>query len=274
VWVRKSEIKKLSADIRKIIDGEALDLRDNREGEWGMLINDIHTLAYRKTEQMDVLQKERTAMADTLINISHQIKTPLTAMMIMADLMENASPDKQAEFLANMKTGLMRMEWLASALLKIAKLDSGTVEFAAERIHSNYLIKLALEPLQILLDVKNQSINTTNDIELVCDKPWTSEALTNLIKNASEASPEGGIISIESGANPICKWVSVTDSGTGIEKWEVYKLFRRFEGSKHEKGYGIGLPLALAIMRRQNGDIEVDGGGNGKGATFTLKFFK
>jgi len=122
--------------------------------------------------------------------------------------------------------------------------------------------------------VKNQHVDVVHSAEFLCDRRWTSEALTNLIKNASEASPDGGTIRIESGTNPICKWISITDSGTGIEKSKIFSLFKRFEGSSHEKGYGIGLPLALAIMRGQNGDIEVDGGGNGQGATFTLKFFK
>jgi len=274
VWIKKAKIKNLSDNIRKIIDGQAIDLRDNSEGEWGMLKNDIHTLAYHKNEQMDVLQKERTAMADTLVNISHQIKTPLTSMMIMADLLENAPPDKQTEFLSNIKAGLVRMEWFASALLKIAKLDAGVVEFGAVTIQSGELVSTALEPLQILLELKNQSVNFVGDVPLFCDKRWTSEALTNIIKNASEISPEGGTIHIETGTNPICKWISVTDSGAGIEKSKIFNLFKRFEGAIHDKGHGVGLPLALAIMRGQNGDIEVDGGGNGKGATFTLKFFK
>jgi signal transduction histidine kinase len=98
--------------------------------------------------------------------------------------------------------------------------------------------------------------------------------LTNVIKNASEYSPDGGLISISSGSNPICSWISVTDSGNGISNTDIARIFKQFEGSRSDKGYGVGLPLALAIMRGQNGDIEVDGGGNGVGATFTLKFYK
>ena len=272
MWINKSEIKNLSADIRKIIDGQTVDLRDNSEGEWGMLKNDIHTLASRKSEQAEVLLKERNMLTDTLVNISHQIKTPLTSMTIMADLLENAPPEKQVEFLSNIKAGLVRMEWFASALLKIAKLDAGAIAFAKEKISSGDLILLALEPLQILLELKNQSVDIAGDISLTCDKRWTSEALTNLIKNASEASPDGGSICIEAGSNPICKWIAVTDSGAGIEKDKISKLFNRFENSGSDKGYGIGLPLALAIMRGQNGDVEVNGG-KGHGATFALKFF-
>ena len=274
MWISKKSIKKLSDDIRKIIDGQEIDLRDNREGVWGILRNDIHTLANLKNEQFDVLQDERDVMKDTLTNISHQIKTPLTSMMIMADLLESAPPEKQEEFLSNIRTGLLRLEWLASALLKMAKLDAGAVEFSKESVSSDALVEIALEPLQVLLDIKDQSVEITGKVDLFCDKRWTAEAVTNVIKNASEYSPEGGSIRIESGMNPICKWISVTDSGTGIPNNKIAELFRRFEGSRSDKGYGIGLPLALAIMRGQNGDIEVDGGGNGVGATFTMKFYR
>jgi len=154
----------------------------------------------------------------------------------------------------------------------MAKLDAGAVEFLEESIQSSTLISLALEPLNILLDIKNQSVEAIGEIELLCDKRWTAEALTNVIKNALEYSPEGSSIRIESGTNPISRWISVTDCGNGIPNDKIAGLFRRFEGSRSDKGYGIGLPLALAIMRGQNGDIEVDGG-NGSGATFTLKFF-
>ena len=274
MWIKKSEIKSLSNNIRKLIDGQTIDLRDNNEGEWSILKNDIHTLAYNKKEQLDILQKERNAMTDTLINISHQIKTPLTSMMIMADLLETAQPNKQEEFLSNIKAGLIRMEWFASALLKIAKLDAGVVEFSLNNIFSTELINISLEPLAIILELKNQSVRFDGEIPLTCDKRWTSEALTNIIKNASEISPEGSTITIKTGANPICKWISVTDSGNGIEKNKISSLFKRFEASEDGKGYGVGIPLALAMMRGQNGDIEVDSGGNGNGATFTLKFYE
>ena len=290
MWISKSEIKRLSDDIRKIIDGQNIDIRHNREGVWGILKNDIHTLANQKNEQYDSLRRERDGMADTLANISHQIKTPLTSMMIMADLLDNAEwrmenaelengeLDKRAEFLSNIKTGLVRMEWLASALLKMAKLDAGAVEFTQEVINASELVDLALEPLRILLDIKNQSVkiaDTTDEhsSSVRCDKRWTAEALSNVIKNASEHSPDGGVIRIESGMNPICSWISVTDSGKGITNAQIANLFKRFAGSRSEKGYGIGLPLALAIMRGQNGDIEAENNAEW-GATFTLKFFK
>ena len=272
--IRKRKLKRLSDDIRRLIDGQNIDLRDNHQDIFSMLKNDIHTLAYHKKEQFDALQQDRNVMMDMLANISHQLKTPLTSMTIMADLLDNAPPDKQAEFISNIQMGLTRMEWLVSALLKMAKLDAGAVEFSITDIQSGELIDLALEPLQILLDIKSQSVEVLGQTQLNCDKRWTAEALTNVLKNASEYSPDGGVIRIEAGENPICSWICVTDSGAGMTGAQIKNLFNRFEGSRSDKGYGIGLPLALAIMRGQNGDIEVDGGGNGRGAAFMLKLFK
>jgi signal transduction histidine kinase len=274
VLIDKREILKLSADVRRIIDGQDVDLRDNREGVFSILKNDIHTLANLKNEQVAVLGREKTALKDTLADISHQLKTPLTSMMIMADLLENAPPDKQAEFITNIRTGLARTEWLVSALLKMARLDADAVAFLPERTSADALIALALEPLQILLDVKNQRVTVSSEAaELPCDRRWTAEALTNIVKNASEHSPDGGEIRIESGENPICAWISVTDGGTGITNAEIARIFKRFEGSRSEAGHGIGLPLALAIMRGQNGDVQVENAKDG-GAVFTLKLYR
>ena len=89
-----------------------------------------------------------------------------------------------------------------------------------------------------------------------------------------EHSPQGGTIRIDSGVNSMYEWISVTDSGIGLRKEQYASLFKRFENSTNENGFGIGMPLALSIMNGQNGDIDVDLGGNGKGATFLLKFFK
>jgi signal transduction histidine kinase len=195
-------------------------------------------------------------------------------MMLMADLLENAQPDKQVEFISNIRVGLHHTEWLVSALLKMAKLDAGAVAFTHENVTTASLIELATEPLQIQFELKNQHLEVMGEATLDCDKRWTAEALSNVIKNASEHSPENSAVRIMIGENPICVWINVTDSGNGLTTAQIAKLFRRFEGAQGSKGYGIGLPLALSIMRGQDGDIEVDGGGNGTGATFSLKLFK
>ena len=194
-------------------------------------------------------------------------------MMIMAELLENAPPEKQAEFISNIQSSLYRTEWLVSALLKMAKLDAKAVVFKTEKITLADLISAAIDPLKIQLELKEQEIEVIGEQIFHCDKRWTAEVLANVIKNASEHAPAGSTIKIESGANPISKSVSVTDAGAGLDRTQIAKLFKRFESSNNRDGYGIGLPLALTIMKNQFGDIAVDGGGKVKGATFTLKFY-
>jgi len=274
VWIKRKEIEKLSLNVKRLIAGEDVDVRDNREGTLRILKNDIQTLATYKKEQVQVLQQERDILKDTLADISHQLKTPLTSMMIMSELLEDAPPEKQVEFIANIQSSLHRTEWLVSALLKMAKLDAQTVEFNREKIGSIHLIETAISPLKIQLELKDQEIQIIGNQSFHCDKRWTAEALGNVIKNASEHSPAGSTIKIEVGENPICTWISVIDEGEGLDRTQVAKLFQRFEGSDGKKGYGIGLPLALTIMKNQFGDIAVDGGGKGNGATFTLKFYR
>lgn len=274
MFIKKKEIAALSDNIRNAIDGKNIDFRDNKEGPLSILKNDIHTLAHIKNEQMHFARSERDLLADYLADISHQLKTPITSMRIMADLLDTVPADKQAEFIDNIKISLTHMEWLITTLLKMARLDSGAVNFSTVTVSADQLLKAAIQPLEILLEVKNQSVELLHDSELLCDKRWTGEALTNLLKNASEYSPVNSKIYVDSGSNPISRWISVTDSGKGIPAEKYAGLFKRFAYSQSENGYGIGLPLALSIIKGQNGDIEIDGGGKGTGSTFTIKFFQ
>lgn len=273
MWINKSEILQLSEQIRKAIDGQEVDIRDNKEGAFSILKNDIHTLIHMEKEQKYVAQQEKEKQAQFLADISHQLKTPITSLMLMTNLLEEAPAEKQEEFLFHMKKSLAHMEWMISVLLKMAKLDSGAVHFSPVTTSSEELLGEALKSLEILLDIKNQKVEIKNRITLTCDKRWTIEALSNLLKNASECSGEDTTIIVECGENPIFQWISIKDAGKGIPREQLPLLFQRFENSQNENGYGIGLPLALSIIREQNGDIEVIPGGNGEGATFLLKFF-
>lgn len=274
VWIKKSEITSLSENIRRSIDGQTVDFRDNQEGVLSILKNDIHTFINLKSGEKDVATTEHKFLSDYVASISHQLKTPLTSVQLMIELLENTPQEKQAEFIYNIKTSLAQMDWLTTALLKMARLDSKMIDFTTNKVKVSTLLKSAITPLEILLDVKSQSIKLCNDINLICDSHWTSEALTNLLKNAIEYSAENSTILIDSGINPIYNWISITDTGEGIKKEDIGSIWIRFTGSRSKNGNGIGLPLALSIVRGQNGDIYVDGGGKGVGATFTIKFFK
>lgn len=274
MWIKKKEVEQLSEFVKEYITGEELDIRDNREGVFNILKNDIYALVDKKNEQIKVIESERDILADYMADISHQLKTPITSMMIMADLLEEAEPEKRAEFIHNIRFSLNKMEWLVGALLKMAKLDAHTVEFMKKDVKTSELVEAIKPAVAILLDVNNQTLALKNDCIINCDKRWTEEALTNIVKNAIEYSPKNQVIEIDSGENPMYSWISVKDSGKGMSRDQYAALFKRFEYSTNENGFGIGMPLALSIVKGQGGDIDVDFGGNGEGTTFIIKFFK
>lgn len=274
MWIKKKEVEQLSEFVKGYIEGEELDIRDNREGVFSILKNDIYSLVNKKNEQIKVIESERDILSDYMADISHQLKTPITSMMIMADLLEDAKPERQAEFIHNIQFSLKKMEWLVDTLLKMAKLDAHAIDFMRKDISTSELFEAVKPSVAILLDINNQTLELKNDCVIHCDKRWTVEALTNIIKNAIEYSPKDSLIAIDSGENPMYGWISVKDSGKGMDQTEYAALFKRFENSTNENGFGIGMPLALSIMKGQGGDIDVDFGGNGEGTTFILKFFK
>lgn len=274
MWIRKKELEKLSEFVKGFISGEEADIRNNKEGAFNILKNDIYSLVHTKNEQIKNTEAERDVLAEYMADISHQLKTPITSMMIMTDLLEDASPEKRSEFIHNIKLSLHKLEWLVSALLKMAKIDAHAVTFSKKDVKISELIAAVKPSVSILLDINNQTLELANDHVINCDKQWTVEALTNIIKNAIEHSPNESTIKIDSGENPVYYWVSVQDSGVGMSRSRYSALFKRFEYSTNENGYGIGMPLALSIVKGQGGDIDVDFGGNGQGATFTLKLFK
>ena len=271
--ISSRKIKQLSLQIRQIIDGQEVDLRDNREGALSVLQDDIQALAQMKREQVEILEKDQKILKDALADISHQLKTPLTSALVMIDLLESAPPKKREEFIRNIKANFKRVEWLVQALLDRAKLEGGTVEFKKEKVSSADLIERAVVPLSIQIELKNINIDISGESIVYCDVCWTAEALANIIKNAVEHSPEDATIFIESGENPLYAWISVTDQGSGIPRDKIAKVFHRFETSGNEAGYGIGLPLALAIVRGQGGDIEIKNCGINQGVNVTLKIY-
>lgn len=274
MWIKKKDIEQLSEFVKGYISGEELDIRDNKEGAFHILKNDIYSLVNKKNEQIKIIESERNILSDYMADLSHQLKTPITSMMIMADLLEAAEPEKQAEFIHNIRFSLNKMEWLVGALLKMAKLDAHAIDFIKKDIDASDLLEAVKPSVAILLDINDQTVKLKNSCVIKCDKKWTAEALTNIIKNAIEHSPKGSVIVIDSGENPMYSWISVKDSGVGMSRTQYAASFKRFENSTNENGFGIGMPLALSIVKGQGGDIDVDFGSNGEGTTFILKFFR
>jgi signal transduction histidine kinase len=277
---RYQEIDKLSGYLQQISSGDfQLDVRDNYEGELSILKSQIFKVTKMLTEQGSVLHEDKAKLTNAISDISHQLKTPLTSMMVMADLLRDKSLDdaKRAEFTRNLQVQLERMEWLVSSLLKLSKIDAGTIAFKKEKILVNSLVQSAVEPLLVPMDIKMQSLNIQGDDTAAFsgDYNWTTEALINIIKNCVEHTAEGGEISIEFSENPLFTEITIADNGKGIAKEDLPYVFKRFYKGKNasDDSVGIGLAMAHSIITRQQGDIEVTSQPE-IGTRFQIKFYK
>lgn len=274
------ELEKLSGYLRRICNGEySLDIRDNEEGELSILKNEIYKVTLMLSKQGEFLKKEKMQLADAISDISHQLKTPLTSMRVMSDLLSNndLEAEKRIEFTNNIEMQLDRMQWLLTSLLKLSKIDAGTVSFKKDRVAVSELIRKSTEPLLIPIEIKNQTlvIEGGSNVSFIGDLYWTTEALINIIKNCIEHTGEDGRISIFFNENPLFTEIKILDNGSGIEKEDLPYIFKRFYKGKNagEDSVGIGLAMAKTIVTSQNGDINVSSRKN-EGTCFIIKFYK
>jgi signal transduction histidine kinase len=277
---RYRDIERLSSYLRKISSGDfTLDVRDNREGELSILKNEIYKVTLKLSEHSVLLQKDKMKLTNAISDISHQLKTPITSMVVMSDLLNDArlTEEKRLEFTHNIRVQLERIEWLVASLLKLSKIDAGTIQFKKDKVLVNDLIQKAVHPLLIPMDVKEQTIELEGNetVSFIGDLNWTSEALINIIKNCVEHTPNKGTISIHFSENSLFTEVVIADNGKGIAKEDLPYIFKRFYKGKNaiEESVGIGLAMAHSIITSQNGTIQVDSK-PGQGTTFQLKFYK
>ncbi|AIQ33119.1 histidine kinase [Paenibacillus sp. FSL P4-0081] len=277
---RYYELEKLSVYLREISSGQAsLDPRDNQEGELSILKNDIYKVTRMLSEHRSLLQRDKLQLTDAISDISHQLKTPITSMTVMADLL--SAPDlpslKRTEFTHHIRIQLERIDWLVSSLLKLAKMEAGTIPFKKDRIHMGTLIEKALEPVMIPMDIKGQTVSITGDdnVSFAGDFRWTAEAVINILKNGVEHTPEGGAITITFSDNVLFTEIVIADNGEGIPKEDLPYIFKRFYKGKNanEGSIGIGLAMAHSIIASQNGVIDVTSD-SGRGTEFRIKFYK
>lgn len=275
---QNKKFKSLSAYMNNILnDDYSMNILDYTEGDLSNLSNDIYKVTVKLKEQNDITRKDKKYLEEILSDISHQLKTPLTSMYVINDLLDtDLDDDIRKEFLQKNKAQLSRIEWLVTSLLKISRLDSGTVILKPQKVKLETLINKSLEPLLIPIELKNINldINIDPNMKLLVDLNWTSEALINIIKNSCEHTAEEGTIRIYSEDNPIYQAIIIEDNGSGIGEEDLPFIFDRFyKGKSNKESIGIGLNMAKKIIDMQKGDITVKSE-VGKYTKFTVKFYK
>lgn len=274
--LRYRRISRLAADVDRILHGENnISLQSYREGELALLESELSKMTTRLQQQEQLLLQDKCRLSDAMADISHQIRTPLTSIHLLVSMLPDAEQHKQRALCRELQSLLGRIDWLITALLKLSRLDAGTVQLQKQQLSLNELVTEALEPLQIPMELRGQLVKVTGTGTFTGDRLWTVEALGNVLKNCMEHTPEGGCIRIELQENPLYSEIVVSDSGPGITAQDLPHIFDRFyKGSDAgENSFGIGLNLCRSIMAAQNGTVKAENGTNG-GAVFTLRVYK
>ncbi|MBE5964414.1 MAG: HAMP domain-containing histidine kinase [Lachnospira sp.] len=270
-------IGELSKDINNLLHGkEDIYFDDCKEGELGVLQSEIYKMTIRLKKQQKLLEEDKIYLANSIADISHQIKTPLTSINILVSMLseENISVERKVKLTRELYEMLSRIEWMITTLLKISRLDAGMIKFKKEELSLRELINRAVEPLEVSMELKEQRLVTNISGQFVGDVNWTSEAITNIIKNCMEHTPQNGTLTIEASNNPIFTEIVIKDSGSGIKKEDLPHIFERFyKGSdSNNTSFGIGLSLARMIITAQNGTIKADNEKEG-GARFVIRMY-
>ncbi|WP_297636103.1 HAMP domain-containing sensor histidine kinase [uncultured Clostridium sp.] len=253
----------------------------SREGVLDKLFHKFNIMEDRIQQSIKILHDEKINLKNIINDITHQLKTPITALSMYTDILQdhrNMEEEDLDTFIYSSKEQLERMEWLVLTLLKYARLESNVVTYNKEKTPLNNTIEEAINPLKIKAKEKHQKIifNNNKDVLYNHDKNWVAEAISNIIKNAIEHTSDGGTIEIGIEETEISIIIWIKDTGEGIPKEEFKNIFKRFykgENSVNPASIGIGLCLSRTIIRKNNGDITLESE-VGKGTTFYIKFLK
>lgn len=254
-----------------------MNIDDNTEGELSILKNNLYKVITLLQSQNEYLKNDKLYLADSIADISHQLKTPLTSMMVMCELLENEeSPDKRQEFVAVINNQLSKMKWLITNILKISKLDADATEFKREEVSISKVLDDSLKPFILTAELKNVAIqNGANDFVFNGDESWTVEAVSNIVKNCLEHTNDGGKIIIASGSTNLYNKLTISDNGCGIAEEDLPHIFERFYHGKNSSkdSVGIGLALAKTVFEKENASVSVESE-QGRGSVFEIRFYK
>lgn len=271
---RHKRLLELSAYLEAASCGRETAL-SRTEDEFSLLEDELYKTVSELRIAREQAQQERERQAENLADIAHQIKTPLTSMSLMTQLLYADASPEQLEYLGRLDNQLTRLGWLTDSLLTMSRLDAGAIEFVPVTLTFEELAAQALDPLAQLIEERAQTVQLRGGtLTLSCDPHWSAEALVNLIKNCSEHTPAGGQILMEAVSTPLYFQIIVEDTGPGFDPSELPLLFRRFYRGKTsgKDSIGIGLALCRAIIEEQGGLVHAENCPEG-GARFVLRFY-
>ncbi len=256
-----------------------LDIEDNREGELSILKNEVYKTTVFLKEQAENSMQDKINLKDSISDISHQLKTPLTSISILLDnIIENPNMDTATrnEFVKDIRREIININFLVQALLKLSKFDANAVEFINKEVNIKQMLDSAVKNIMPLCDLKKVEIELIGDDKdkLVCDERWQIEAISNILKNSVEYSNAGDTIYVKFKENNLYTQIDIKDSGKGIDKEDLPHIFDRFYKGKNssKNSIGIGLALSKTIIEKSGGNISAESK-LGEGTSFVIRYF-
>ena len=249
------------------------------EDELSILKNEIYKTTIMLKESAENSNKDKINLKKSLEDISHQLKTPLTSILVMLDdIIEDSDMDKcvRNDFVRDIKRNAVNINFLVQALLKLSKFEANTVYFIKQKNDLQNIIKESIKNVSALCDLRNINIefNTKVNSKIVCDSKWQIEAITNILKNAIDHSKNASKVTINIEDNNVYSMIEIIDTGDGISKKDIAHIFERFYKGENatSDSIGIGLALAKTIIEEDNGNVSVES--NKLGTKFVIKYFK
>ena len=279
-YKRKNDIKDIIKYIEQINRRNyELEIDSISEDELSILKNEIYKTAVMLKEAALNSNKDKLNLKKSLEDISHQLKTPLTSILVLLDnLIDEPDMDSSIrnDFIIDIKRNVININFLVQALLKLSKFDANTVHFIKKENDLEMIVGEAIKNVSTLCDLRNINIklNTLENAKVECDAKWQIEAITNIIKNAIEHSKDNSSIIINIDNNRVYSKIEVIDFGDGISKRDIKHIFERFYKGENatSNSIGIGLALAKTIIEEDKGSIAVES--NESNTKFTIKYFK
>lgn len=271
--ITRRQLSGICKDIRQVTDimTDILEQKENipkeeyKQGEIGNLYTNLYKLVMAMKQSSMKEKEEKIFLRDIISDISHQLKTPLASLSVFLELLCDGrvnEAEKQIQMLEESKNQVTRMEWMVLSMLKLARIEAGAIQFDKKSYNLSSVISQAVLAVTYLTEEKGQRIlvNVDKGVMLVCDSDWLTEAIINLLKNASDYSNEGADICVEAEMNPMYTRIYIKDEGIGIsdeEQRNIFKRFYRVNNDVNPNSVGIGLSLTKSIIEGMGGKIAV-----------------
>ena len=266
--------------IRQFLDGNTTSrIECSQAGDWYSLFHAINEMATILSAHAENQRQTKEFLQDIISDVSHQIKTPLSALKMYHEIIESHKNDAAtvSSFTEKSQREIKRMEDVIYTLLKLARLDAGIIQMEKAPENLSVLMQDVLERFETWAEREHKTLTLSGkeNVVLSCDALWVSEAIGNIVKNALEHTENGGHIEVKWSQSPLMTQIEISDDGKGIHPEDLYNIFKRFYRSRFSSdvhGIGLGLPLAKSIVEAHGGTISVTSS-LGAGTTFTLNFF-